>query len=85
MSKKSQDASVGGNTITAPTRPVRGERWYECPITGIEFPESEGVWSRGKRVHKKAVDAPGYREQIEEPSIDDAPAPGDYDSLFSDF
>lgn len=66
MSRSVRPMSRGGNCYEAPTFPVRGERWLVCPITDLRFPESEGVWSRGRLVHRSAYDQPGYRELIDD-------------------
>ncbi len=70
----------GGSTYTAPTKPVKGDTWLECPVTGLDYPQGEMIWSRGRFVHPKAYDEPGYREYVidgepppETPSSDAAP------------
>ena len=68
--------SPGGNISTAPTRGVLGERHLECPKTGLRFAElSQGVWSRGRLLHPRAVDDLGYREFVQQYPPDPRPDP----------
>ena len=40
-----------------------GEKWYECDICGIDYPESELIIDfKGRRVCKWDIDSCGYQE-----------------------
>lgn len=58
---------------TAPTRPLYGEPWFTCPVTGLSTPRSKGIWRNGRLVNRLANDAPGYKEppDTSEPPIEE--------------
>lgn len=61
-----------GNTRTQGAPPYRGEPLRKCPITGLWFHQTDGIWTRGMLVHPDAADALGFREA---PKLLDGPPP----------
>lgn len=51
-------------------KPLKGVKWPECPVTGLIFPENEGIWSRGRLTSRQGYDAPGYNEEPDETAPD---------------
>lgn len=59
-------AARGGGVDRPPTKPVRGERWLECPVCAMRVAEGDMVFTRGRLVCSMCDDAPGYREMLDE-------------------